>query len=40
MSNADWAVTLYVVNATLLICHQIDSAYWREWELLRVPGGA
>ncbi len=28
------------VNATLLICHEIDSAYWREWELFRIPGGA
>ncbi|MSP22470.1 MAG: hypothetical protein EXR66_05580 [Dehalococcoidia bacterium] len=28
------------MNATLLVCHQIDSAYWREWELLRIPGGA
>ena len=31
---------VYVVNATLLICHEIDSAYWREWELFHIPGGA
>ena len=31
---------IYGVNATLLICHEIDSAYWREWELFRIPGGA
>jgi hypothetical protein len=31
-----WA---YAVNATLLIVHEIDSAYWKEWELFRLPGG-
>ncbi|MBU2548515.1 MAG: hypothetical protein KKB20_08915 [Proteobacteria bacterium] len=30
---------LYLVNAILLINHEIDSAYWREWELFRLPGG-
>lgn len=25
---------IYVVNATLLINHEIDSAYWQEWKLL------
>lgn len=30
---------LYVANATLLLVHEIDSAFWREWELLRLPGG-
>lgn len=30
----------YLVNATLVLCHEIDSAYWREWELFRLPGGA
>jgi hypothetical protein len=30
---------LYLVNAALLICHEIDSAYWREWELFGLPGG-
>jgi hypothetical protein len=29
----------YLVNATLLICHEIDSAHWREWELFHIPGG-
>ena len=33
---AEW---LYVVNASLLLTHEIDSAYWHEWELLRIPGG-
>lgn len=31
---------LYIINATLLTCHEIDSAYWREWELFHLPGGA
>ena len=30
---------VYLVNATLLICHEIDSAFWREWELFHIPGG-
>ncbi len=30
---------LYLVNAALLVVHEIDSAYWREWELFGVPGG-
>jgi len=24
---------LYVINAVLIINHEIDSAYWREWNL-------
>jgi hypothetical protein len=31
---------VYLVNAVLLILHEIDSAYWREWELFHLPGGA
>lgn len=30
---------LYFVNAILLILHEIDSAYWKEWELFKLPGG-
>lgn len=30
---------LYLVNATVLITHQIDSAYWHEWDLFGMPGG-
>ena len=30
---------LYFINAVLLIVHEIDSAYWREWDLFRLPGG-
>jgi len=30
---------LYLVNAIFLINHEIDSAYWKEWELFRIKGG-
>lgn len=30
---------LYFINAILLITHEIDSAYWKEWELFKMPGG-
>jgi hypothetical protein len=30
---------LYVLTATLLVAHQIDSAYWHEWILFGIPGG-
>jgi hypothetical protein len=30
---------IYLANAVLLINHEIDSAYWKEWELFRLPGG-
>jgi hypothetical protein len=30
---------LYLLNATLLIIHEIDSAYWQEWKLFHLPGG-
>jgi hypothetical protein len=30
---------VYLLNAALLITHEIDSAFWREWELWGLPGG-
>lgn len=30
---------LYLANATVLIAHEIDSAYWQEWKLFHLPGG-
>jgi hypothetical protein len=30
---------LYLTNAVLLIDHEIDSAYWQEWNLFHLPGG-
>jgi len=29
---------LYLINSVLLINHEIDSAYWKEWELFKIPG--
>ncbi|MEJ2738383.1 MAG: hypothetical protein P8105_00820 [Dehalococcoidia bacterium] len=29
---------IYLINGTLIITHEIDSAYWKEWELFRLPG--
>ena len=36
---ADLLLWLYLANAVLLINHEIDSAYWKEWELFKLPGG-
>jgi hypothetical protein len=30
---------LYLLNAAVLITHEIDSAYWHEWDLFGLPGG-
>ena len=35
----DMILLLYVVNATLLLLHEIESAYEKDWEILRLPGG-
>lgn len=29
---------LYIINAMLLLLHEIESAYEKEWEFLRLPG--
>ena len=31
---------IYGVTATLVLCHEIDSAAWAEWDLFHLPGGA
>ena len=36
---ADLLFWLYLVNSVLLINHEIDSAYWKEWDLFWLPGG-
>jgi len=28
----------YILNATLLLLHEIESAYEKEWEILKIPG--
>lgn len=30
---------LCIVVLALFITHQVDAAYWREWEMFRLPGG-
>lgn len=35
----DLLLWVYIINAVLLINHEIDSAYWKEWELFGLPGG-
>jgi hypothetical protein len=30
---------LYLINLVWLILHEMDSAYWKEWVLFRLPGG-
>ena len=31
-------MTLYILNATLLLLHELESAFEREWEILGLPG--
>jgi hypothetical protein len=30
---------LFFANTTVLISHQIDAAYWKEWNMFNLPGG-
>ena len=30
----DLLLWIYILNATLLITHEIDSSYWKEWNLI------
>jgi uncharacterized protein DUF6713 len=39
MNKQALSVNLYLVNAALLFTHEIDSAFWKEWELFGIPGG-
>ncbi len=32
-------LNLYLLNFALLFTHEIDSAYWKEWDLFGIPGG-
>jgi hypothetical protein len=36
---SDLLFWIYLLNAVVLINHEIDSAYWKEWDLFRLPGG-
>ncbi len=39
MNKRTWGINLYLLNFALLFTHEIDSAYWKEWELFGIPGG-
>lgn len=30
---------LYLANALVLVAHQIEAAYWHEWDMFYLPGG-
>ena len=32
-------IWIYLIQSTFLMCHEIESAYWQEWKLFRLPGG-
>lgn len=32
-------IYLYIIEAAMFVVHEIDSAYWQEWKLFRMPGG-
>lgn len=36
----DTLTLVYLVNAVLLVVHEVDSGYQKEWKLFRIPGGA
>lgn len=36
----DFLIWVYIVNASLLVVHEIDSGYQREWEMMHLPGKA
>lgn len=35
----DQPQTLFLLNTCVLLTHQVDAAYWHEWELFHLPGG-
>jgi hypothetical protein len=32
-------IRLYLAVTALLVAHEIDSAFWKEWDLFGIPGG-
>ncbi len=39
MTKPPLAVSLYLLNGAILLTHEIDSAYWKEWHLFGIGGG-
>jgi hypothetical protein len=37
--NAMKVLNLYIATFTLIVVHQIDAAYWHEWEMFQLAGG-
>lgn len=37
--NKSLGINLYLLNSALLFTHEIDSAFWREWDLFGMSGG-
>ncbi len=33
------AAELYLLNTAVLLTHEVDSAFWKEWEMFGLPGG-
>lgn len=33
-----WIINLYVVNLALLFTHEMEGAYWHEWDMFGLPG--
>lgn len=31
-------IVFYILNATILLLHEIESAYEKEWDILKLPG--
>jgi len=36
MTRPSLAVGLYLLNGAILLTHEIDSAYWQEWQLFGI----
>ena len=39
MDRRVWSINLYIVNCALLFTHEIESAFWEEWDLFGLGGG-
>ncbi len=39
MNKKQWLVHLSILNLALIVTHEIDSAFWQEWTLFKIPGG-
>ena len=39
MNRDSWSTNLYLLNCALLFSHEIDAAFWKEWDLFGIPGG-